>query len=195
VQVHGDAFWMWNGSALVKLSRSKPEATGYLPWNDPQMLPNAFLADSNGAWIASNVGVRRIEFSAPEKPTGFGGFIAVPLGPATEKTDDKVIDKAVRELYKWRFAPVAMAGNDGAKMVSEVFKAAGISLPNSTPGILNSPAGTVVFDELKIGDVVSSSKGLAVYIGNGKTVEVRDGVVKNGTVWDRPFAVVRRFSR
>ena len=195
VQVMGDDFWMWNGSALVRLNRSKPAATAYLPWNDPQMLPNAFLADSAGVWIASNVGVRRIEFIGSEKPIGYGGFISIPLGPETERTDDKVADKVVRELYKWRFAPVAMAGTDGAKMVSEVYKSAGISLPNSTPGILNSPAGTVVYDELKIGDVVSSSRGLAIYIGNGKTVEVKDGVVKNGTVWDRPFAVVRRFSK
>jgi cell wall-associated NlpC family hydrolase len=193
--VMGDDFWMWNGSALVRLNRSKPAATAYLPWNDPQMLPNAFLADSAGVWIASNVGVRRIEFIGSEKPIGYGGFISIPLGPETERTDDKVADKIVRELYKWRFAPVAMAGTDGAKMVSEVYKSAGISLPNSTPGILNSPAGTVVYDELKIGDVVSSSRGLAIYIGNGKTVEVKDGVVKNGTVWDRPFAVVRRFSK
>ena len=195
VQVQGDNLWMWNGSALVRLSRTKSDSTAYLPWNDPQMLPNAFLADGTGLWVGSNVGVRRIEFGAPEKPTGYGGFVSVPLGPAAERTEDPVADKVVKELYKWRFAPVAIAGTDGSKMVSAVYKAAGITLPNSTPGILNSPTGMVVYDELKIGDVVSSSRGLAIYIGNGKTVEVRDGVVKNGTVWDRPFAVVRRFSK
>lgn len=195
VQASGDDFWTWNGSALVRLSRTKPAATAYLPWNDPQMLPNAFLADAAGVWIASNVGVRRIELGAPEKPTGYGGFMSVPLGAATERTEDKSADRVVRELYKWRFAPVSLTGNDGAKMVSEVFRAAGISIPNSVAGILNSPNGTVIYDELKIGDVISSSRGLAIYIGNGKTVEVKDGVVKNGTVWDRPFAVVRRFAK
>ena len=193
VQVNGDDFWLWNGVALLRQSRTKSTATAYMAWNDPQMLPNGFLADSNGVWVATNVGVKRIEFSTPEKPQGFGGFIAVPLGSDTERTTHKGLSKVVQELYRWRFAPADLAGKDGAKLVSAAFKAADITLPNSAQGILNSASGTVVYDELKLGDVISSARGLAVYLGNGKTVEVRDGAVKNGTVWGRPFAVVRRF--
>jgi hypothetical protein len=192
VQVVGDDMWLWNGVALLKHSRTKPEARVFIPWNDPQMLPNDFLADSTGLWIATNVGVRRIEFTAPDKEMGYGGFIAIPLGPQTERTDNKVIDKLVREIYRWRFATDDLAGKDGAKMVSEVYKAVGVSLPASSQGILNSPSAVPIHDELKVGDVISA-KGLAVYLGNGKTVEMKDGVVKNGTVWDRPFAIVRRF--
>jgi hypothetical protein len=189
----GDDVWLWNGVALLKQSRTKPEAKAFLPWNDPQMLPNAFLADSTGVWIATNVGVRRLELSTPEKPFGFGGFIGMPLGQLTERTDNKALDKVSRELYKWRFAPVDLAGKDGSRMVSEVYKTAGISLPASAQGILNSSLATPIHDDLRIGDVISSNKGLAFYIGNGKTVEVKGGAVGNGTVWDRPFAIVRRF--
>jgi hypothetical protein len=193
VQVQGDDFWLWNGVALLKQSRTKFEGTAYLLWNDPQMLPNAFLADSAGVWIASNVGVRRIEFSTPERPMGFGGFIAIPLNAATERSENKTLEQLTRELYRWRFAPADLAGKDGARMVSEAYKAVGISIPASMQGILNASNGTIVHDELRLGDVISSSRGFAVYIGNGKTVEMRDGSVKNGTVWERPFAVVRRF--
>jgi hypothetical protein len=63
------------------------------------------------------------------------------------------------------------------------------------PGILNSSAAVSVRSDLKIGDVISSAKGMAIYLGNGKTVELKGGVVKNGVVWERPFAVVRRFIR
>ena len=78
-------------------------------------------------------------------------------------------------------------------MISEVYKSAGIQIPASMQGVLNSPMGVPVHDELRIGDVISSSRGLAIYLGNGKTVEMKEGSVKNGAVWDRPFAVVRRF--
>lgn len=193
VQAQGDDFWLWNGSALLRQHRMKPEATAYLAWNDPQMLPNAFLADDEGLWIATNVGVRRLLKNLPEKPYGFGGFIAVPLGASFERTDNKVLDKLVRELYRWRFAPADLAGKDGARMVSEVYKSVGIQLPSSNQGLLNSPLGSAIHDELQIGDLISTSRGLAIYIGNGKTVEMKDGAVKNGVVWDRPFAVVRRF--
>lgn len=193
IQAIGDDIWLWNGVALLKQSRTKPEAKAFLPWNDPQMLVNGFLADPAGVWIATNVGVRRLELALPERPLGFGGFISAPLGVLTERTDNKALDKVSREIYKWRFAPVDLAGKDGSRMVSEVYKAAGVSLPPNAQGILNSPLATPVFDELRIGDVISSSKGLAIYIGNGKTVEVKDSAVGNGAVWDRPFAIVKRF--
>lgn len=192
-QSAAEDIWIWNGAALLKQSRTKPEAKAFLPWNDPQMLVNAFLADPTGVWIATNVGVRRLELSTPERPLGFGGFIGIPLGVQTERTDNKALDKLSREIYKWRFAPVDLAGKDGSRMVSEVYKAAGIALPASAQGILNSPLATPVFDDLKIGDVISSPKGLAIYIGNGKTVEVKENAVANGAVWDRPFAIVKRF--
>ena len=144
-------------------------------------------------WIASNVGVRRLDLAAAEKPLGFGGFIHLPLGSLSEKTSNKSLDKVSRELYKWRFATPDLAGKDGGQMVSAIYKTVGINLPNSAPGILASPLGNAVQDELRIGDVIYSTKGLAVYIGNGKTVEMRDGVVKNGDVWTRQFATVRRF--
>lgn len=193
VQVSGDDFWSWNGTALLKQSRTTNESRAFLPWNDPQMLVNAFLADSAGVWVATNVGVRRIALGAPEKPIGYGGFIAVPLGPLTERTDVKSLDKIVRELYRWRFASAELAGADGAKLASEVYKSIGFNIPASAQGIVNSPQAVPVQDELRIGDVIFSNKSLAIYIGNGKTVEVKDGVVKNNTIWNRPFAIVRRF--
>lgn len=194
-QIYGDDAWWWTGSALIKQSRTTGSARAYLPWNDAQMLPNAFLADASGVWIATNVGVRRLELGAPEKPLGYGGFVSVPLGPETERTADKKADKVARELYKWRFATPDLAGKDGARMVSEVFKSVGVILPPNQTDISGSPFGEPVLDELRIGDVISSAKGLAVYIGNGKTVEMKDGAVRNGTLWSRSFAVVRRFIR
>jgi hypothetical protein len=192
-QATSEDIWLWNGAGLLKQSRTKPESKAFLPWNDPQMLPNAFLADSTGLWIATNVGLRRLELSAPENLIGFGGFVGVPLGPLTERTDNKTLDKVSREIYKWRFAPIDLAGKDGARMVSEVYKSVGLSLPASAQGILNAPNAIPIHDDLRLGDVISSTKGLAIYIGNGKTVEMKGNAVGNGTVWDRPFAVIRRF--
>ncbi len=191
-EVVGDSIYTWNGTGLLRQSRTKPEATAFLPWNNPQVLPNAFLPDATGVWVATNVGVKRIEFGTPDPGVGYGEFISIPLGPETEKTP-KALERVMRELFQWRFAPVDLAGKDGARMVSEVFKVAGLSLPASYQGILNASNGTPIHDEIRIGDVISSSRGLAVYLGNGKTVEVKKGAVGNGVIWDRPFAVVRRF--
>ena len=193
LQVAGPNMWWWTGNVLLSQNRTTGEARAYLPWNDPQMLVNDILADSDGVWLATNVGVRRLELTMPERPLGFGGFVAVPLGIATEKPPTKDLEKLVKELFKWRFATPDLAGKDGAKMVGEVYRNLEVALPNSTTGILASPLGKAVVDELRIGDVIASPKGLAVYIGNGKTVEMRDGIVKNGDVWSRPFATVRRF--
>ncbi len=193
VQVTHQSFWMWNGTALLSLGRTAPESFAFLPWNDPRMLPSAFLADDQGVWIATNVGVRRIQLDAPEKTMGFGGFIRVPLGPLTERAPAGQADKVLREIYRWRFAPEDLTGKDGGRFVSQVYHAVSIELPQTSAGILGSRLGNPVHDELKIGDVLSSARGLAVYVGNGKTAEVREGALQNGVVFDRSFAVVRRF--
>lgn len=190
-QAAGEDAWWWTGGVLMRQNRTTGKANAFLPWNDAQMIPNAFLADGAGLWVASNVGVRRVDLTDADKTLGYGGFVSVPLGADTERTNDKNADKLVRELYRWRFATPDLAGKDGSRMISEAYKSVGITLGASSRGILDS--GSSVHDELKIGDVLSSAKGFAVYIGNGKTVEMKDGVVKNGNVWSRPFASVRRF--
>jgi hypothetical protein len=193
--VQGDSLWTWNGTTLVRESRTKNEGAAYLLWNDPQMIPNAFLPDESGVWVASNVGVRRIDNTDVDPILGHGGFISLKLGAEEEKTTDPRVEKLVKEIYRWRFAPADLAGKDGSRMISEVYRSIGITLPPSMPGILNSSAAVSVRSDLKIGDVISSAKGMAIYLGNGKTVELKGGVVKNGVVWERPFAVVRRFIR
>ncbi|MCC7231290.1 MAG: hypothetical protein IT203_12930 [Fimbriimonadaceae bacterium] len=193
LQAAGPNMWWWTGNVLLSQNRTTGEARAFLPWNDPQMLVNDILADSGGVWLATNVGVRRLELATPERPLGFGGFVAVPLGIASEKPPTKDVEKLVKELFRWRFATPDLAGKDGAKMVGEVFRTLDIALPDSATGILASPLGKAIVDEIRVGDVIASPKGLAVYIGNGKTVEMRDGIVKNGDVWSRPFATVRRF--
>jgi len=195
LQVSGDDVWWWTGDVLLKQSRSSGAARAFLAWNDAQAIVNAFLADAGGLWIATNQGVRRLDLNDVDKNLGYGGFLSVPLGLETEHPADKTADKIVTELYKWRFATPDLAGKDGARMVSEVLKAVGVSLPPNQKDIVESPFGQPVHDELRVGDVISSTKGVCVYIGNGKTVEMKDGVVKNGDIWSKPYATIRRFTK
>ena len=195
LQTEGDDVWWWTGNVLVKQSRSTGLAQAFLPWNEPTAIPRAFLADATGVWVATNKGVRRVDLGQPEVDNGYGGFVRVPLGPASERTDDKFAEGILRELYRWRFATPDLAGDDGSRMVSEVLKANGVLVPADRAAIAASPLAIGVRDELRPGDVLISSKGLAVYIGNGRTVELKDGLVKNGDIWSKPSCTVRRFQK
>ncbi|MEA2553879.1 MAG: hypothetical protein QOJ65_2055, partial [Fimbriimonadaceae bacterium] len=95
--------------------------------------------------------------------------------------------------YRWGGS--SMDGTDCSGFVTSVYKELGISLPRHSQNIARAPFGEVVFDELHFGDVLvyPNPKHVAIYIGDGRTIETTKGAVGYSTVYRRHCAYVRRF--
>ncbi|MFI5385295.1 MAG: hypothetical protein ACHQ50_04155 [Fimbriimonadales bacterium] len=188
----GDDAWWWNGVALVQQNRRTGRYAIYMPWSDPHNTPYCLAAHSSGLWIGSNRGLRFLDPAQPDDQTGFAGFVRVEYGIAATKSQDPNAKKLTDAIFAWRFADSEKAGADGGAMVSSIFSALGIKLPQTAAELMK--VGTPVPDELRFGDVLLTDKRAAVYLSNGITVEVRGGRVQNGDIWAFPNATVRRFA-
>lgn len=95
--------------------------------------------------------------------------------------------------YRWGGS--SLAGTDCSGFVTSVFRELGINLPRHSQNIARAPIGEVVFDELHFGDVLvyPSPKHVAIYIGDGRTMETTRGAVGYSNVYRRRCAYVRRF--
>ena len=95
--------------------------------------------------------------------------------------------------YRWGGS--SLDGTDCSGFVTSVYRTLGISLPRHSQAIGRAPFGHVVYDELHYGDVLvfPYPKHVAIYVGNGQTIETTQGQVNYSTVWRRDRAVVRRF--
>lgn len=95
--------------------------------------------------------------------------------------------------YRW--GGQTMDGTDCSGFVMSVFSELGIKLPRHSQWMARAPFGEVVFDELRFGDVLvfPHPKHVAIYIGDGRTVETTRGAVGYSTVSRRKIAYVRRF--
>ncbi|HWA83488.1 MAG TPA: NlpC/P60 family protein [Fimbriimonadaceae bacterium] len=188
----GDLVWWWTGGALVSQNRRSGQVSLYLPWGDPEMKVSSFVTDSTGIWIGSNHGLRRLDPASPDAALGYAGFLKAVYGQEATSSADPNAKKLTDAVFAWRFAGADKAGEDGGRMIASVYSVIGLQLPQTAAQL--SSAGTQVTDELRFGDVLLSDKAAAIYLGNGITVEVRDGRVQNGDIWAFPRAVVRRFA-
>lgn len=95
--------------------------------------------------------------------------------------------------YRW--GGQTMDGTDCSGFVMSVFSELGINLPRHSQWMARAPFGEVVFDELRFGDVLvfPNPKHVAIYIGDGRTVETTQGAVGYSNVYRRRVAYVRRF--
>ncbi|RYG45256.1 NlpC/P60 family protein [bacterium] len=86
-------------------------------------------------------------------------------------------------------------GCDCSGFVQGVFQEMGIGLPRHSQDIGRARRGMVVTGELHYGDVLvfPSPKHVAIYVGNGQTVEAVRGGVGYSTIYRRRLAVIRRF--
>ncbi len=121
-----------------------------------------------------------------------------------DRADDKPITENQQRLMQlikgWVGTPYVWAGNtkegcDCSGFVKGVFAEYGISLPRHSQDIGRARIGKVVMDELRAGDVLvfPNPKHVAIYIGDGRTVEAVRGGVGYSSISRRRLAVVRRF--
>lgn len=105
----------------------------------------------------------------------------------------EIAEQWVGTPYRWGGA--SMSGTDCSGFVTSVFRELGINLPRHSQNIARAPFGEVVFDELHFGDVLvyPNPKHVAIYIGNGRTMETTRGAVGYSNVYRRRCAYVRRF--
>jgi hypothetical protein len=185
--------WWWDGNVLMAQDRKGGHSVAYLPWNDPDAAVRGLATDGEGLWIATTVGVRRLDPRHADPTLGYGGFVRANLGKDAGRATT-VEQKAVEQaLWKWRLAPADEAGQDGGVMISGVFAGLGLSVPRKSSDLSSSKAGIPVRDELQFGDVLIFRRGAAIYLGDGKTAELQRGFVRNATIWPRSTAIVRRF--
>ena len=156
------------------------------------------------AWRAPEVGVGR-----PKLSLGHSQYVRInPGGPNDRPTRPEhfqLLDVAKGYFglpYQWGGnGPGAnqSGGIDCSGFVHQVFRRLGISIPRQSQLIGQAAVGEVVTDELRFGDVlVFRSPGhVAIYVGNGRTVETTRASPRGGpgysSVYRRSQAVVRRF--
>lgn len=177
----GEAAWWWNGTALVRQDRSTGESSAFLPWAHGEFAPTAFAADGTGVWVGSVRGLVHLDPSAAE----YGYFVRVRFGAEANSTAE-----LTQAVFAWRFAGADRAGDDGGRMVASAFSAVGLSLPTTAREL--QTAGSPVRGDLRFGDVLATPKSAAIYLGDGITVELRDGKVQNGQLWGWRGAALRR---
>lgn len=105
----------------------------------------------------------------------------------------QVAEEWVGTPYRWGGS--SLAGTDCSGFVTSVYRELGINLPRHSQNIARAPFGEVVFDELHFGDVLvyPNPKHVAIYIGDGRTMETTRGAVGYSNVYRRKCAYVRRF--
>jgi hypothetical protein len=105
----------------------------------------------------------------------------------------EIAEQWIGTPYRWGGS--TMSGTDCSGFVTSVYRELGIKLPRYSQNIARAPFGEVVFDQLHFGDVLvyPEPKHVAIYIGDGRTVETTRGAVGYSNIYRRHCAYVRRF--
>lgn len=200
VAVGGDTWWL-RGGTLFHADALHASADALFPWNVGGMQPRALAADSDGVWVATSCGVRRVTLDAPDSESGFGGFVRARLGEDTAEASGPAEQKLAAAIDSWQGTPYVWGGEsrkgvDCSGFVMVAFRDAGVDLPHGSDNLRGCDMGQRVMDELRYGDVLVYPGHAAIYVGNGQTAEtVSSGKrgVGHSTVWRRSSVVVRRF--
>lgn len=189
----GGMRWGLQGASLRASSAQQPFA--FVPWNRPG-IPLGFGTQSGVLWVATTTGIQPLNPNRPDPLLGYGGFVRVPMMDQAPSTP--LQSKLLAELETWIGTPYVWGGNDRngvdcSGMVCQAFKQVGISVPRTSATLRSAKQGRVIRDELKIGDVLTYPGHVAVYVGNGNTIEAIKGGVGRSSIWHRTDVVVRRF--
>jgi hypothetical protein len=193
---------------------SEEASEAYLPW---------YTAEKNILGLEpeeSQEGVRIIGAMGtftliPDHPTRYGyeGYVRVRLGEETETLPEGANFRLLAsEIAPWLGTPYRAGGTtksgcDAASFVGAVYRKLGITLPRTSSAIAfmpsriqeSSPTGTNnAISELRFGDVLCYPGHVAIYLGNGQTVEAMEmpdnnGKVQKNHIWIQEEITVKRF--
>ncbi|CAN5502122.1 hypothetical protein BH11ARM1_BH11ARM1_07220 [soil metagenome] len=135
------------------------------------------------------------------KPSLGNSFYAYAATGAEFDQPDCAADRRLMSIAQsWVGTPYRWGGNtkdgvDCSGFVVAVYKEMGIRLPRFSQDIGKVSFGKVVRGELHFGDVLvfQSPQHVALYVGNGQTIEAISGGVGYSRISRRSQAIVRRF--
>ncbi len=197
-------WWEQNG-VVFHADPATDKRECYMPWNGAGNTITALLADKDGAFVATEKGVRRVVLGQPNDTDGYGGYVRVPLGddyavPPTER-DQKLltgIEEWQGVRYKW--GGETKSGTDCSGFVGAMHRSLGVNIPRTTEMMARTQQGGRVRDELHYGDTLLFPGHVALYIGNGRTAETvggsstsTNGSVSKATIWRRREVIVKRY--
>ena len=198
----GSGLWWEQNGIVFRADPFNGQRECYVPWNGAGKTITALLADKEGAFIATEKGVRRIALGNPTDTDGYGGYVRVPLGdqyttPPTE-LDQKLaagIEDWQGVTYKW--GGQTKIGTDCSGFVGAMHQSVGVTLPRTSEEMGKTRQGKRVRDELHYGDTLVFPGHVALYIGNGRTAETVGGTgtgsVGKASIWRRRDVIVKRF--
>ncbi len=195
----------WDGSCVWFLARNQlavtelasRRSTLLLPWNTPGISLKAIAPAPSGVWVASNYGTMLLD-NRQTHPVFVRARMDNPLDTRMDSTQERL----VALVEKWQGTPYlygaqkCQVSTDCSGFVGGVYAELGIKLPRSSQAIGQYSALPTITDELQIGDLLVTPGHVAMYMGNGLTVEasVSRGVTW-GTVSGRSGVVVKRVLR
>jgi len=137
----------------------------------------------------------------PKPELGHDFFIRVDVGGKYDKPWLPIHEQLLREAESWIGTPYVWGGNekttgcDCSGFVKGAFQNLGVNLPRHSQDMGQVSFGEVVTTDLRFGDVLvfPNPKHVALYIGDGRTIEAVKGGVGYSNIRRRDHAVVRRF--
>ncbi|MHB1461695.1 MAG: C40 family peptidase [Armatimonadota bacterium] len=193
----GNCVWFLAGNQLAVTELSSRRSSLLLPWNTPGISLKAIAPAPSGVWVASNYGTMLLG-NNQNHPVFVKARMDSPLDTRMDSTQERL----VALVEKWQGTPYlygaqkCQVSTDCSGFVGGVYAELGIPLPRSSQAIGQYSALPTVTDELQIGDLLVTPGHVAMYMGNGLTVEasVSRGVTW-GTVSGRSGVVVKRVLR
>jgi cell wall-associated NlpC family hydrolase len=141
-----------------------------------------------------------IGVNAPKPSLGHSLFVRCVPGAPFDSPRTAMERRLMDVAQSWLGVPYRWGGNtkagvDCSGFVGAVYRELGINLPRHSQDIGRARFGKVVTGELHFGDVLvfQSPKHVAIYVGNGRTIESVSGGVGFSSVRRRTQAIVRRF--
>jgi cell wall-associated NlpC family hydrolase len=188
----GTSLYRLSGNRLVAQDLETGASSALFPWGFASPM-TALHSDGESLWALTAGGPRLVSQDRSQN----WGFLNAPL--ASSPLNDEQ-SRLLAALEPWMGAPYVLGGStkagvDCSGLVTQVFLGLGYSLPRTSGQIKTSPLGTVVKDELKVGDIIWTPGHVAIYVGNGETIEAVRGGVRRMTIWRFRDAVVKRFLR